>query len=97
MIYELIPQNGRKSFYGKARVCEKNGNKYLIYYNSLVMSLDKNNNLHRHYREPSATTATHIKSFVKQELGIDFNKAKYLKLPYEKREREWFLDENICN
>lgn len=89
MMYDLIPANNRKSFYGKAKVLIKEDVKYLISYNSLILSLDKNNRIHRHFGEPiSNTTCTHIKSFIKSELGIDYNKKKFLKLPYEKKEMQ---------
>lgn len=87
MIYDLVPVNNQKSFYGKARVLVKEDVKYLISYSSLILSLDKNNEIHRHFEEPiSSTTCKHIKSFIKSELGIDYNKKKFLKLPYEEKE-----------
>ena len=41
-IYELIPTNGRKSFYGKAKVIENNGKNFLQSYNTIVCKIDKN-------------------------------------------------------
>ena len=41
-IYELIPTNGRKSFYGKAKVIECEGENFLQSYNTIVCKVDKN-------------------------------------------------------
>ena len=74
-IYELIPTNGRKSFYGKAKVViEDNGTETLYSYDTPIVSRDKKGNLKRLYHGWSATTGTHIKAF------CGLNKAEFEKL-----------------
>ena len=88
--YELSPHNGRKSFYGKAivEVCD-DGTKKLYSYDTLVLSIDKEKQLHRHWDpvKPTTTTMSHIKSFVAEELGEDvgesFNASRYMSLELE--------------
>ena len=64
-IYELIPRNGRKSFYGKAQVMvDDNGDETLLSYCTPIMRVNKNGMVTRLYDgELSMTTATHLKSF----------------------------------
>lgn len=63
--YELMPTNGRKSFYGKAFVeVDDNGVKTLFSYLTPIIKRFPNGALKRLYdEEPSLTTTTHIKSF----------------------------------
>ena len=88
--YELNPHNGRKSFYGKAMVeLNEKGTKKLYSYDTLVLSIDADKNLHRHWDtdSPTTTTMTHIKSFIAEELGEDmgekFNASRYRALELE--------------
>ena len=63
--FELIPDYGQKSFYGKARVRE-NWNKTvtLISYETEVCSIDtKNNKFFRQWPGYSLTTMNHINTF----------------------------------
>ena len=70
-IYDLIPTNGRKSFYGKAKVIIVNGIETLYSYNTAIISRYADGTLERLYmHEPSMTTCTHIKSFC----GLDKKK-----------------------
>lgn len=64
-MYDLVPTNGRKSFYGKAKVAiEDNGDEVLYSYNTPIVSRAADGTLTRLYHcEPSVTTCTHIKSF----------------------------------
>lgn len=62
-IYELIPMNGRKSFYGKAKVIEAGGWKFLQSYDTIVCGVDSSNGFHRFWDGYSLTTMNHIKSF----------------------------------
>ena len=64
-MYDLIPTNGRKSFYGKAKVqVEDNGDEILYSYNTPIVRRSADGTLTRLYiYEPSVTTTTHIKSF----------------------------------
>ncbi len=61
--YLLTPDNGRKSFYGKARVIEKDGEKLLKSYDTIVCKIDKNGNFVRCWNDYSRTTAAHVDSF----------------------------------
>lgn len=64
-IYELIPTNGRKSFYGKAKVIECEGENFLQSYNAIVCKVDKNGKFVKMWDGYSATTMSHINDFVK--------------------------------
>jgi hypothetical protein len=62
--YELKPTNGRKSFYGKAEVIEKdNGDVELRSYNTIVARI-RNGNFERLWSGYSATTMNHVNSFL---------------------------------
>lgn len=63
--YELMPTNGRKSFYGKAFVeVDDYGVETLFSYLTPIIKRFSNGTLKRLYdEEPSNTTVTHIKSF----------------------------------
>lgn len=68
--YELNPNNGRKSFYNKAIVIEKdNGDIELQSYNTIVARI-RNGKFERLWSGYSATTMNHINSFV-DLFGID--------------------------
>lgn len=62
---ELMPTNGRKSFYGKAFIEVDNyGVETLFSYLTPIIKRFPNGTLKRLYdEEPSLTTVTHIKSF----------------------------------
>ena len=63
-MYELIPDNGRKSFYGKAKVViDDNGNETLYSYDTPIIKRDVNGKLTKLWRGWSNTTGTHIKAF----------------------------------
>ena len=68
--YELIPADGRKSFYGKAVVIvEDNGENVLQSYNTEVCKVTNNGEFVRLWGGYSATTMRHINSFL-QFVGI---------------------------
>lgn len=74
--YELIPKDGRKSFYHKAIVeIENDGTETLFSYGTKIISRGAKGKLTRFYDGWTATTGRHIKSFC----GI--NKAEFLELP----------------
>lgn len=76
--YELIPDDGRKSFYGKAIVTvEESGKKTLFSYGTPIIELDSNGQLTRLYGGWSATTGRHIKAF------CGLNKSAFMALPHE--------------
>ena len=57
MIYELIPTNGRKSFYGKAKVqIDDNGSETLYSYDTPIIKRDRDGHLMRLWSGWSATT-----------------------------------------
>lgn len=62
--YELIPVDGRKSFYGKAVVrVHHDGAETLQSYGTNVMRRDADGTLHRLWSGWSMTTGRHIKAF----------------------------------
>lgn len=61
--YELTPNNGRKSFYGKARVIIENGAETLYSYNTAIMRRLSDGSLVRLWDGWSATTGRHIAAF----------------------------------
>ena len=75
-MYDLIPNNGRKSFYGKAKVeVSDDGREVLYSYNTPILEKASDGTLKRlYFAEPSVTTCAHIRSFC----GLD--KKGFLKL-----------------
>lgn len=64
MFYELLPTNGQKSFYGKARVeIDENGNKTLYSYDTKILTITAEGEFLKHWNDWSATTGKHIKAF----------------------------------
>ena len=62
--FELSPINGRKSFYGKAKVIERdNGDIELRSYDTIVARI-RNGKFERLWSGYSVTTMTHINSFI---------------------------------
>ena len=63
-MYELKPNNGRKSFYNKATVIEKdNGDIELQSYNTIVARI-RNGKFERMWSGYSATTMNHVNAFI---------------------------------
>ena len=78
--YELIPADGRKSFYGKAVVIvEDNGTETLYSYNTPIIKRLVSGELVKLWDGWSATTGRHIKAF------CGLNKAGYEKLELVKK------------
>ncbi len=63
MKYELIPINGRKSFYGKAIVTEVSGDQTLTSYTTDVCKITKDGNFHKLWKGYSVTTMIHVNTF----------------------------------
>lgn len=64
-ITELTPTNGRRSFYGKAKVAETaDGWRYLVSYETVVASVSPDGRVSRHSDRKSMTTFAHVKSFL---------------------------------
>lgn len=63
--FEIKPTDGRKSFYGKASVSEKeNGAAALRSYETTVCSIDESGKFHRHWSGYSVTTMRHVNAFL---------------------------------
>ena len=78
MVYELIPIDGRKSFYGKARVeIDENGIETLISYNTPIIKKYPGGKLVKLFSGWTQTTGRHIKAF------CGLNKQQYIKLDSE--------------
>lgn len=73
--YELIPTDGRKSFYGKAVVIvEDNGTETLYSYGTPIIKRLVSGELVKLWSGWSATTGRHIQAFCR------LNKAAYMNL-----------------
>lgn len=73
--YELMPIDGRKSFYGKAVVMIDNtGNETLYSYGTPIITKSIKGEFTKHWYGWSATTGRHIKAF------CGLNKAQYIAL-----------------
>ena len=81
-ITELVPSNGRASFYGKAKVIRADGRDWLKSYDSIVASVDDKGKVRRHLDWTSHTTASHIKSFLTQ-FACDVTPKMFQELPVE--------------
>ena len=78
--YELMPNDGHKSFYKKAIVMENdNGDKILLSYGTPVIELTSDGQLFRLWGGWSATTGRHIKAF------CGLNKAAFTAMQTERR------------
>ena len=76
-VFDLIPTDGHKSFYGKAKVVVIGKKAYLKSYDTIVMGKDlETGELFRTWEGWTATTGRHIKSFA----GI--NKNGFINLPW---------------
>lgn len=75
-MYELIPKNGRKSFYGKAKVVIENDGETLYSYDTPIIKRYNDGRLEPLYNgdKYGSTTASHVYSF------CGLRKADYVKL-----------------
>lgn len=86
-IYELIPggYDRAKSFYGKAKVIEKDGETLLQSYDTTVCKIDKSGEFVRMWEGYSATTMRHINAFIEM-FGISGGGKKWWDaLPVEEK------------
>lgn len=75
--YELVPTDGRKSFYGKALVeIAQDGTETLYSYNTPIIKRTPAGNLVKVWDGWTATTGRHIKAFC----GLD--KKQFAALPW---------------
>lgn len=82
-IYDLIPADGRKSFYGKAKVfIGDDGTETLYSYDTPIIKRTAAGELVRMWDGWSATTGRHITAF------CGMHKAEYIKLPVMGRYKE---------
>ena len=73
--FELMPNDGRKSFYGKAIVeIDNEGSETLYSYGMPILTKRTNGEMIKHWDGWSATTGRHIKAF------CGLNKAQYTAL-----------------
>jgi hypothetical protein len=83
--YELMPNDSRKSFYGKAIVIPAGDLRILMSYGTAVGYMDAAGTFHRTWAGWSATTGRHVAAFalafspIKRRIG----KADWDKLPVE--------------
>lgn len=81
--YELIPHDGRKSFYGKAVVTiDESGNETLYSYNTPIIKKLVSGELVKLWGGWSATTGRHIAAF------CGLNKAAFMALQHETTPQE---------
>ena len=67
MTLDLSPVNGRKSFYGKAKLVIEGNDMFLYSYDTLVaalLTIDGQQFVHRLWDGRSATTTSHIKAWL---------------------------------
>lgn len=86
-IYELTPggYDRAKSFYGKAKVIEKDGETLLQSYDNTVCKIDKSGEFVRMWEGYSATTMRHINAFIEM-FGISGGGKKWWDaLPVEEK------------
>jgi hypothetical protein len=63
-IFELTPTNGRKSFYGKAKVIVSNNVAKLVSYNTVICELNLVTNEFKQIESKlTNTTTSHLKAF----------------------------------
>lgn len=75
-IYELIPKNGRKSFYGKAViVIDNDGAETLYSYNTPIIKRTATGKFVKLWDGWTATTGRHINAF------YGMGKAEFMRLP----------------
>jgi len=67
--FELTPTNGRKSFYGKAKVIVENNNAKLLSYDTIVAEYNLETKEYQENGYYSKTTTSHINAF-KSYYGI---------------------------
>lgn len=74
-IYELTPIDGKKSFYGKAKiVIDDNGAETLYSYDTPIITRNVDGTFIKHWHGWSATTGRHIRAF------CGMNKAEFTAL-----------------
>lgn len=77
-IYELMPTDGRKSFYGKAKVVvDENGTETLYSYDTPIISRSTSGTFTRLYKDWSMTTGRHIQAF------CGLNKKQFMEMECE--------------
>lgn len=77
-IYDLTPNDSRKSFYGKAKVyIDEHGNETLYSYNTPIIKRTAAGELIKLWAGWSQTTGRHISAF------CGLNKAGFMALPHD--------------
>ena len=63
-IVELVPTNGRKSFYGRAKVMyNEDGSRTLLSYGTKILKINADRSMERLWGGWTVTTGNHIRSF----------------------------------
>lgn len=88
MQYELSPDNGRKSFYGKAVVVQEEGTTKLKSYNTTVCSIVDSNVILNSAWTYSNTTVTHVCTFLRR-FGFNVNSKSDVQKKIDKGEFEY--------
>ena len=88
MKYEVIPHNGRKSFYGKAIVTEVDGNKTLTSYTTDVARIDKEGHFIKLWNGYSVTTMNHVNAFRIMNGLNALTKNEWLEIPNDTSQLE---------
>ena len=78
---ELLPDNGRKSFYRKALIHETAIGIFLQSYETIVAMIDNQGNFHKLWSGYSATTSNHISAFMRLYGLHAIGKKEWLNLP----------------
>ena len=83
MKYEVIPHNGRKSFYGKAIVTEWDGRKTLTSYSTDVARIESDGRFIKLWGGYSVTTMNHINAFRIMNGLNALTKKEWLEIPHD--------------
>lgn len=80
-VTELIPINGRQSFYWKAKLIQTVNGKYLLSYSTIVAGC-VDGDIHRYWSGRSNTTSAHLMSFF-SAVGKNMTTKEFYELPVE--------------
>ena len=83
-MYNLQPNDGRKSFYGKATVIENYDGIILVSYQTIVCGIDNDRKFYRFWGGYSATTMRHINAFLEAYWMPGGGKKWWESLPVER-------------
>lgn len=100
-IFELSPQyDSRKSFYGKAKVVQKENGDYVLYsYNTPVATVRNGKRVPEEEYKASQTTNRHIKEFYRQfeDASTDIGSQNIMASTHSASDLAKFIEESINN